>query len=178
MTLRRQKKPGLIAPNLSTTSSTIKGEDKLGSQYSSSAALTTGPAVTRHPLQSGALGEAGRKGGVESQANNEPGTGDLDDGRTRHTASEEGSERKGQEMNEQRLYGTQQLHQQLDTSCRAIGPRTSVSGALGVASGVAGSSACGTACGTSEGTKTTSRTERRLPKIILKVKRPPGAGMG
>lgn len=177
------------------SSSNNQGEHNLDLLHDSSAALTTakakatatataiatasatsaGPAVTRNPLQSGS---PGRKGGVESE--DRPGTAaDHDDGRTRHTASEGGSsERKGHEneMNEQRrrLYGTQQLHQlhpELDTSCRVVGPRTSVSGALDVASGVAGSSACGTL-------NTTGGTERRLPKIILKVRPPPPPGGG
>ena len=110
------------------------------------------------------------------KSQDKPGTADYNDGRIRHTASEEGSERKGQHMNEQGLYGTQQLHQELDTSCRVTGPRTSVSGGADMASGVAGSSACGTI-----NTNITSRTERRLPKIILKVKPPPpphSGGMG
>jgi hypothetical protein len=185
MTLRRQKNLSAPSPSPSRTSSNIKGESEnnLASSHDSSAALTTGtgtalasatsasPAVARHPLQSGS---PGRKGGVESQ--DKPGTADHDGRtRTRHTASEEGSERKGQQMNERRLDCTQQLYQELDTSSRVIGPRTSVSvsGASDVASGVAGTSVCGTM-------KTTSpnRTERRLPRIILKVKPPPGAGAG
>ncbi len=180
MTLRRQKKPVLIAPSSRTTSSNLQDGNKLALPHDSSAALTTAtapattstsPAVARHPLQSAC---PGREGGVESQ--DKPGTADQDDCRIRHTASEEGSERKGQQMNEQGLYGTQQMHQELDTSCRVTGPRTSVSGGADMASGVAGSSACGTI-----NINTTSRTERRLPKIILKVKPPPpppGGGMG
>lgn len=172
MTLRRHKKPVLSPSPSSTTLSDIKGENNLVSERDSSAALTTATAsatsasraVARHPLQSAS---PGRKGGVDN-----PGTADDHDGRTRHTASEEDSERKGQQMNEGRLDGTQQqLHQELDTSCRVIGPRASVSvsSAPDVASGVAGSSGRGTM---------NTNTERRLPKIILKVKPPPGAGAG
>ena len=183
MTLRRQKKPVLTAPSSQTISSSLEGENRLALPHDSSAVLTTtiapatsaSPVGARHPLQSGC---PGREGGVESQ--DKLGTADQDDGRIRirHTASEEGSERKGQHMNEERVYGTQQLHQELNTSCRVLGPRTSVSGSPDMASGVAGSSACGTI----HNTNTTSRTERRLPKIILKVKPPappppPGAGM-
>ena len=185
MTLRRQKKPVLTAPSSRTISSDLEGENRLALPHDSSAVLTTptapatsaSPKVARHPLQSAC---PGREGGVESQ--DKPGTADHDDTRIRirHTASEEGSERKGQQMSENRVYGTQQLHQELDTSCRVLGPRTSVSGGSDMASGVAGSSACGTI----NNTNTTSRTERRLPKIILKVNPPappappPGAGMG
>ena len=182
MTLRRQKKPDLTAPSSRTISSNLEGGNRLALPHDSSAVLTTPiapatsarPVVARHPLQSGC---PGREGGVESQ--DKPGTADHDHDsriRIRHTASEEGSERKGQQVNEHTVHGTQQLHQELGTSCRVLGPRTSVSGGPDMASGVAGSSACGTI----NNTNSTSRTERRLPKIILKVNPPPppGAGMG
>lgn len=177
MTLRRQKKPALMVPSSSsTTTSVIKGENKLNSSCDSSAAWATAlapdasasPGDGQHPVQPGVPGEAGRERGVESQADEGPGTADHDSRIIiHHTASEEGSERQGRQMNEQALYGTQQLHGQLGTSCRAIGPRDIVSGAGSIAAG-----------STRGPTNTTSRTERRLPRVILKVRPPPEAEAG
>jgi hypothetical protein len=114
--------------------------------------------------------EAGSEGGVErqaTQADKEPGTGGgHDDGRILHTASED-SERQGRRMNGQELC----VAQQFDTSFRAIGPRNTASGSSGVGNDAAGGSTSGT-------TNARSGGERRLPRVILKVKPPPGAGEG